>query len=150
LDLVLLIRNEKATERAIRNEKLIYFQQPLRYCGWDNDFSNFIHRQSETEILGPFSTINLSELRMACRRPAVAGCLPKVPACRGWLGLSVRILISLWVFLLIFARSQKLAASSFFIYDEKGSKSSISDEDVTHFQAFAEMRRCSRSFSFMH
>src|SRR5215813_12957654 len=67
LDLVLLIRNEKATERAIRNEKLIYFQQPLRYCGWDNDFSNFIHRQSETEILGPFSTINL-----ACRRPAVA------------------------------------------------------------------------------
>jgi len=49
-----------------------------------------------------------------------------------------------------FAISQKLAASSFFIYDEKGSKSSISDKDVTHFQAFAEMRRCSRSFSFMH
>src|SRR5215471_11759418 len=99
LDLVLLIRND---QRAIRNEKLIYFQQPLRYCGWDNDFSNFIHRQSETEILGPFfdnQPIGITDGLPKARR----GGLPaKVPACRGWLGLS-RILISLWLFLLIFA-----------------------------------------------
>jgi len=37
-----------------------------------------------------------------------------------------------------------------FIYDERGSKSTISDKDITPFQLLAEMRRCSHSFSKMH
>jgi len=33
------IRNEKGATSAIRNEKVGCFQQLLRYCGYNNDFS---------------------------------------------------------------------------------------------------------------
>jgi len=51
------------------------------------------------------------------------------------------------VFQLIFAGSQNLGASSWFIYDEKRSKSSISDKDIFCFQVVAKMRGCDRDFS---